>query len=497
MLTRRAARPRRAAVALLALALTTGLVLVGTAGSAPASTGLQKVDAGVLRAVQGGRTTSYWALLKQKADLTGASSITNWGARGWFVYNRLTQVANSSQKGLRALLTARGARFTAFYIINAIRITSGGATLSAVAARSEVAKIVPTWTVHIVDGTSGTTTSAGSIKTIEWNIQRINAPQVWTTYNDRGEAATVANVDTGVQWNHPALIKQYRALHTAVKTLTPNFNYNWWDPSHICPNPSPCDNVAHGTHTMGTMVGDDGGANQIGVAPRAQWFAAKGCESNSCSDFALMSSGQFILAPTNLQGMNPRPELRPDVVNNSWGGGHGDPFYQSVVQAWVAAGIFPAFANGNSGPGCGSANSPGDYPESYSAGAFDINNNIASFSSRGPGGFGNNIKPNVSGPGVNVRSSIPTNNYANFSGTSMATPHLAGTVALIVSGAPSFKGDVAGIESIIDQTAINVSNLTCGGTAAFNNVWGHGRLDAFAAVTKAKGLNAQEARKAA
>ena len=104
-----AARPGRAAVALLAVALTTGLVLVGTAGSAPASTGMQKVDAKVLQAVQGGRTASYWALLRQKADLTGAPSITNWGARGWFVYNRLTQVANSSQKGLRALLSARGA----------------------------------------------------------------------------------------------------------------------------------------------------------------------------------------------------------------------------------------------------------------------------------------------------------------------------------------------------------------------------------------------------
>jgi subtilisin family serine protease len=491
MSTHVAARPRRAAVALLALALTTGLVLVGTAGSAPASTGLQKVDARVLRAVQGGRTASYWALLTQKADLTGASSIQGWGARGWFVYNRLTQVANSSQKGLRALLTARGARFTAFYIINAIRITSGAATLNAVAARSEVARIVPTWTVHIVDGTSGTTTSAGSIKTIEWNIQRINAPQVWSTYNDRGEAATVANIDTGVQWNHPALINQYRALHTAAKTLTPNFNYNWWDPSHICPNPSPCDNVAHGTHTMGTMVGDDGGANQIGVAPRAQWFAAKGCESNSCSDFALMSSGQFILAPTNLQGMNPRPELRPDVVSNSWGTGNGsDTFYQDTVRAWVAAGIFPVFSVGAEGPGCGTVGAPASYLESYGVGAFDMSNNIASFSSRGPSPL-DGIKPNVAAPGVLVRSSVPPNDYMIYSGTSMATPHVAGTVALIISGAPSFRGNVAGLRTVIDQTAIDVSNLTCGGTPGNNNVWGEGRLDAFAAVTKAKGMQTQ------
>jgi subtilisin family serine protease len=126
-------------------------------------------------------------------------------------------------------------------------------------------------------------------------------------------------------------------------------------------------------------------------------------------------------------------------------------------------------------------------------GAFDINNNIASFSSRGPSPLGGGIKPQVSAPGVNVRSSVPTNSYANFSGTSMATPHVAGTVALIISGAPSFKGNVSAIEGFMNDTAINVSNVTCGGTPAYNNVWGHGRLDAFAAVTKAKGLEAKRA----
>src|SRR3954451_15774356 len=186
---------------------------------------------------------------------------------------------------------------------------------------------------------------------------------------------------------------------------------------------------------MGTMVGDDGNGNQIGVAPAAHWIAAKGCESNSCSFDALLSAGQWVLAPTDLSGQNPRPDLRPHIVNNSWGG-PGDPFYQATVQAWVAAGIFPAFANGNAGPGCGSAGSPGDYPESYAVGAYDINNFIAPFSSRGPSSFGV-IKPNISAPGVNVRSSVPGNGYDIFSGTSMATPHLAGSVALIWSAAPS------------------------------------------------------------
>ena len=106
------------------------------------------------------------------------------------------------------------------------------------------------------------------------------------------------------------------------------------------------------------------------------------------------------------RGQNPRPDLRPHIVNNSWGGGGGDPWYQATVNAWVAAGIFPAFSNGNAGPGCGSSGSPGDYTNSYSAGAFDINNAIAGFSSRGASAFGG-LKPNIAAPGVNVRSSVP------------------------------------------------------------------------------------------
>ncbi len=459
---------------------------MAAAPAAVSASGLQKVDRRVLQAVSGGKQAVYWAILRQKADLSGASSISDWTARGWYVYNQLNSVASSSQQELRALLKARGVSAKAFWIINAIRIKSGAATLQAVAARTEVARILPKWHYTI-----SPTASSANISTVEWNITRINAPQVWSTYNDRGEGITVANIDTGVMWNHPALNQQYRGFHLSPsRPLFPNNNYNWFDPSHVCSADGKrvCDNNGHGTHTMGTMVGDDRVGNQVGVAPAAQWIAAKGCESNSCSDSALLQSGQWMLAPKDLNGQNPRPDLRPDVINNSWGGGSGDAFYQSTVQAWVASGIFPQFAIGNSGPGCGSANSPGDYPESYGAGAFDINNNIASFSSRGPSAFGGIIKPNVSAPGVNVRSSWNNGGYVTISGTSMASPHVAGTVALIWSGAPSFRRDIAATRTVIDQTAIDVSNLTCGGTAGNNNVWGEGRLDAFAAVTKAKGL---------
>jgi subtilisin family serine protease len=115
-------------------------------------------------------------------------------------------------------------------------------------------------------------------------------------------------------------------------------------------------------------------------------------------------------------------------------------------------------------------------------GAFDINGAIAPFSGRGPSAFGGIVKPNVSAPGVNVRSSVPTDSYANFDGTSMATPHASGAVALMWSAAPALVGNIDETRAIIDQTAIDTEDLTCGGEPANNNVWGEGKLDVLAAV---------------
>ena len=473
-------RPGRAGLAvLLALvtAVASNLVVISTAAAAGDSR--DKIEAKVLKEVTGGGEATFWAILKDKADLDQATSIQDRTDRGEFVYNELNKVANQSQSGLRTLLTKRGVTYQPFWIINAIRITAGNDVLQEVAAQHEVERIVAEKTYQIPKPEPGKTEP--KVNTVEWGIDRINAPQVWSTFGVRGEGMVVANVDTGVQFDHPAVVGKYRGNLGGGNF---DHNYNWFDPSMVCGSPSlvPCDNNGHGTHTMGTMVGDDGAGNQIGVAPGARWIAAKGCETNSCSSFALLASGQWILAPTDLSGANPRPDLRPNIVNNSWGGGPGDPFYQATVDAWNASGIFPQFSNGNAGPSCNSSGSPGDFLNTYSAGAFDINNNIAGFSSRGPSAFGGEIKPNIAAPGVNVRSSVPSNSYASFNGTSMASPHVAGTVALMWSAAPSLVGDINATRQLLDDTAIDTSDLTCGGTADDNNVWGEGRLNAFAAV---------------
>lgn len=425
--------------------------------------------------------TTVWVILKSQANTKAAATVSkDWNGKGQAVFSALTSTAASSQASLLGFLRSRGATSKSFWILNTVEVTADQPTIDEIAKRTDVASVMPdkSFTIPPLQP------NAPGITTTEWNLDNIQAPDVWNQFGARGDGIVVASIDTGVQFDHPALVRQYRG-NKGDGTF--DHNYNWFDPAKVCGNsPSaPCDNVSHGTHTMGTMVGDDGAGNQIGVAPAARWIAAKGCETDSCSAESLLAAGQWILAPTDLNGQNPRPDLRPHIVNNSWAGGSADPFFQSTVQSWVAAGIFPAFANGNAGPGCGTAASPGNYPESYGVGAYDITNTIAFFSSRGPSGLDGGLKPNISAPGVNVRSSVPLNSYDVFSGTSMATPHLAGAVALLWSASAVLLGDVEATRALLDQTAIDTADTSCGGAPENNDTYGQGRLNILATMNQA------------
>jgi subtilisin family serine protease len=470
----------------LALAATAGLVAAGltvTAGPAAAQPGAV-VDRDVYAELAANGTTEFFVYLAETADLSPAAALHQKVDKTEFVYQRLTSVAERTQAPLRAVLDARGIDYTPFWIANTLLVTGDRALADQLAARPDVASIEPNREYQLFEPVA-TLAPDAVINAIEWGVTNINADDVWNQFNVRGEGIVVGNIDTGVRFTHNAVVNQYRGNSGG----TFNHNFNWWDPTGQCGS-TPCDNNNHGTHTMGTMVGDDGGTNQIGVAPEAEWIAAKGCASNSCASNHLLSSGQFMVAPTNLSGGSANPALAPDVVNNSWGGGRGDTWYQATINAWINAGIFPMFSAGNAGPACNTANSPGDNIPAYAVGAYDINNNIASFSSRGASGVSSSeIKPNLSAPGVSVRSSTAGSNtsYANFSGTSMASPHASGVVALVWSAAPSLRGNINATKTLLDNTARDVSSTGCGGTTDDNNNFGEGRIDALAAVQEATG----------
>ncbi len=422
----------------------------------------------------------FWVYLNSAADLSAAGRQKTRADKAETVLHAKQEHAVRSQAEVIKALDGAKAEYTSYWIVNAVRVVGSQKLAGTLAQRPEVSRIDADDKVTLPKPAEGKREKAAA-DAVEWNIDRIKAPQVWDQLGVRGEGIVVANIDSGVDYTHPAVNGQYRGKNADGSY---DHNYNWFDPAGVCPTAAPCDNNDHGTHTMGTMVGDDGGANKIGVAPGAKWIAAKGCETNSCSEASLLAAGQWIVAPTDLSGRNPRPDLAPHVVNNSWGSATHDDWYQQIVDTWRAAGIFPAFSNGNSGPGCATSGSPGDYASSYSSGAFDINGAIASFSSRGagPGGI---VKPNIAAPGVNVRSSVPGGGYEAFSGTSMASPHTAATVALLWSAAPALEGDVAQTEQLLNGTAQDTDNGQCGGNAADNNVFGEGKLDAFAAVSGA------------
>ncbi|MFI6478342.1 S8 family serine peptidase [Nonomuraea sp. NPDC050663] len=448
------------------------LTLTFTSGVAHAAPDPDKIDKAVAADLDQDDKATFWVRVKGQASLAEARRATTKTAKAKSVYETKTQFAKSTQANVIDLLKSVKADFTSYWLVNAVKVTGDAKLAAELAKLPEVTALTPIRVLEVPKVVEAP--SQAQVNAVEWNIDRVGAPRVWSELGVRGEGIVVAHIDTGADLTHPEIASRYRGRNADG---TFDHNYNWHDPADICPTAAPCDNQGHGTHVMGTMLGQNG----IGVAPGATWIAAKGCEARTCSDASLLSAGQWIAAPTDLSGANPRPELAPDIVNNSWGGPGGDPWYQEIVDSWVAAGIFPMFSSGNSGPACGTAGSPGDYLNSYSTGGFDINNAIYTNSSRGSASRPE-TKPNISAPAVSVRSSVPGGGYDNYTGTSMASPHVAATVALMWSAAPALIGDIDATRQLLDDTAIDVDDLGCGGTADDNGNWGEGRLDAFAAV---------------
>ena len=463
-----------------------------------------KIAPEVLAETLEGGSASIVILLAEQADVSAAHQMKDADARGWFVYNTLTQHAARTQAGLRAELEARGASYQSFWAANMIVLSADRALIESLAAREDVARIDSNNAVRWIEppklaNFNVAPSSPSAPNTAEWGVQNVNAPSVWAL-GFTGQGIVIGDQDTGERWTHNALKPRYRGWDGS----TADHNFNWHDAIHtgggVCgPNTvAPCDDSGHGTHTAGTTVGDDGSGNQVGVAPGAKWIGCRNMDQGTGTPARYTECFQFMIAPTDLSGNNANPALRPHVLNNSWGcpsseGCTTRAELETIVNNTEAAGIFVAVSAGNSGSGCSSvSDAPAIYSASFTVGAFDSNNTLASFSSRGPSTFYSSdlLKPNVSAPGVNVRSSTRTSDssYGNLSGTSMAAPHVAGVVALLWSARPALVRDIAATKTFLQNTAnpsVTVTPQTCGGTPSTqipNNSFGYGRVDALAAV---------------
>ena len=486
----------RAAGAALAivLAVPTGAAVAAPASAKGAVDPLHKVDPRVLGSARVGTNASFFVELTDQVTLDqgdldrverSVGGRAGRVARTKRVYETKQAHAEKTQRGLRSLLRNRHADFTPYWIANVIEVTGDLKLVTELAGRAEVARITAIGGTKLVEPVRTAGASADNPQ-LPWNLTSLGADKVWKEYGSRGEGIVVGSIDSGVQYDHPALVRQYRG-NNGDGSFT--HDYNWYDPTEICLPSIPCDNHGHGTHTVGTMVGDDGDGRITGVAPGATWIAAKGCEANYCSNSSLLAAGQWMLAPTDSNGENPRPDLAPDIINNSWGGHEGDPtFYDAIIDAWIAAGIFPVFAVGNEAKDypdpCGTAGHPASNPLAYAVGATDSAGVVADFSSRGPG-RDDTVRPDLTAPGVGILSSVPGGDWAMSDGSSMAAPHVAGAVALAWSAVPNLRRDLATTRELLDRTAHDVNDLQCGGTPADNNVYGEGRLDAYDLVTQA------------
>lgn len=470
-----------------------------------------EIEQELLNTLAAEHSTDFVIVMEEKADLSAAFEIGDWSERGWYTYNVLREVANRTQAPVIKYAKKQCLTYQAFFSNNSVYIQGGDLpAVQDLAALPGVALIrqPKVARVHPSREESPTTpdTYGWNLDTLDPgnNLYGMQAAQVWDQYGIKGEGAVVANIDTGAYYQHEALDRQYRGNLTGDIGGPYNHDYNWYMPTYGCGDGTePCDNDGHGSGTIGIMVGEtEDLSEQIGVAPAAQWIACKGCEGVNCSEAALTGCADWMVAPCAI-GDDPgdpscNPDMRPYIINNSWGGGGCDTWYQGYIQAWVAAGIFPAFSAGNT-VGCGTLGSPGDNPEAFGTAAHDSSG--TNLYAGGPSCFFPNpscdpdayeVDPHLNAPTFGRTAGNGMGQYYNLSGTSGASPHTAGAIALIWSANPGYVGQIDDTFTILEQSTNHdvpegdCGKPACAGTDPYPNYeYGWGYLDALAAVEMA------------
>jgi serine protease AprX len=447
-----------ALVALLVggLAPTASARTITTTATTTARTGsLTPALQAVLDSLPPGEMTTVVVTLRDQTELKPAPG-TKRAARLKGTIQALKANADATQAPIRTLLRARGtegrvARTTPLWIVNGVSVTATADVIQALAVRPDVASI-----------TTDQIAIAPTFGTPEPNLVAASAPALWDL-GFTGQGVVVASLDSGVDVTHPDLASRWRGGTDS-----------WFDPYGEHPT-TPTDLSGHGTATTGAILGGDAGGTTIGMAPGARWIAAKIFnDRGAATATAIHQAFQWALDPDH----DPNTPDAPQIVNGSWSIGAGpgcDLSFQPDLKALRAAGILPVFAAGNYGSGASTSVSPANYPEAVSVGAVNGNDLISSSSSRGPSVCGARARtfPDLVAPGDSIRTTDRYGLYQTASGTSMAAPHAAGALALLLGALPGLTIDQA--QAALTGTALDL------GVSGPDPAYGNGRLNVLAA----------------
>lgn len=484
---------------------------------------------GFVDKMKGGSVT-YAVQLKEQADLSAVRTMPRGADRRAAAWDALTKTAAATQPAVIGVLTQMRAQglvrnFTSYPLGNSIEVVFNKRhEADAVNALKGNDQIGLLQSMEDMSGGGKATANGPEVKDkdyhkppkafdengIGWHLNEMQAPEAWKQ-GITGAGIRVGVMDTGIDPSHPALARAFRSDQP--------LDYRW--DTHGDANSKPVDIMGHGEHVAGIIAGDDE-KFKTGVAPGASLIVTTLSES-------LVEPLQFLLAPTDVNGKNPRPKLGADIISNSWGLSSAymamAPMLSKPVEQLTDAGIVGVWAAGNEGSGTNTIDAPGNDPRVIAVGATNTKGGIGTFSSRGrlnPDGTAGEHKPNIAAPGAAIPSlgrpsgtngqlaalALTRNLMGAFdgeisaqgpidgtngmfyfmTGTSMATPAAAGAAALLLQKHPEFGPE--DVKAVFERGAVDM------GREGFDVMYGAGFLNIPRMLTTADKYAAEKSKAA-